>query len=556
MCIPFQIVFIFLLFYNNYALNLISNIFECGKDMQSLYGSQVEYINEKNNQTILYVNSNGYGTYNGILQIYYLKNQKIYNEIIVKFPENIHMNNLFNNFGLRYKVYKSDEILVAAPNYNIMKGVVFLFDINPYTYRSKLKQIFLSEKIDVMSFGYSITYNDKYLIISSYDHYIFIYKKIYDEYIYLNSFFKTVSHYYGHQLFLYNEYLFTSDTNTLYIYHLKDNHKYTIASSCKYFGSFMNHNNYDILSISCTYNEWPINENAFFNSKIYLYNYVYNGTLILNQTIYPPNPDIHFGRKVEFTDNSLFISGNRSIYHYIYYNHKYNYVNVYLLPETTIPYDQSFKIIDNIIYTGIYSLKDYRGCIINHPLINTSFYDQKNNNNNNNNNIPIIINKGDQQTNKQIALFNVNIYVYYIFIVCSLVILISLIVLILYCCFYKHIIHFQTNDKKKKKKKKDEKESPFTVHSYVGYFEEDYFAKNMENKNTDNKESVKEDNKNETVKNTNEMDEDRENKSPYKVYSYVGYNENDFPKYTKLSYIEKERAYFKYYNTINKNNKK
>jgi hypothetical protein len=425
------------------SVSIVAN----GIDKTSLFGSVI-----KTNDQFMFISANGYDNFNGMVVIY--KKMNIEKHSVLYSPDKSNV-----NFGFVMDV-NNNYLVVGGIKYNLNKGVIYIYKYtnNVWSYYQDI-----TDRINVNPFGFGykieITNSNK-IIVVDYSSSIYLYnirkKFALQNFIkHQNKDGKQVVHS-SIVVDKFDNIIFSQISKKMHIINSLGNSTlmFNIEIDQCYYGS--NLFIYDIyLYISCSnyYPFKPIQYNK--NSKIYIYEIVYNSNNIISfhfkQIIFNPNQDIYFGINIDANDKYLFISGNKTIYHYEQSNNNWIYLNKYEMPDSYVNYDYKIKIIDNSVIIGNYGGNNLSGAIYK-----LNYNVRKNN---------------DEVQNIENHNFNEVGDIYIKLLIIITLVLIGTGFITIMCCSILCVA--KTSDPKKKKKKTDETYSPYNVHSYLGYVETD-----------------------------------------------------------------------------------
>lgn len=438
---------------------MLQNI-QTGLDTISLLGSYIT-----SNDQFIFVSSNGYNMYNGMIMVFLKNIEKNENEITLQFHSEIHSPENFNsNFGV--KTCATNKILVvSAISYNIYDGVIYIYELfkDMWIYRDK---IYINANNKLNGFGANIQINNNELFISTFYNQLYHYKydrngnnkfslnntfNIFNS-TYINLDVKMISD-------TMNNLFISNLTNTLTIINIDTmtNTYFTEDGSfnCFYGSELYIYRSNLFVSCSLYYPFYNIPEEI--NSQIYIYDLIYMPnniikTIKLREIIINKDNDPYFGTHLNVNNNDLIISGRNAIYYYNYKNKKMQFKNKYIVPYEFVNYDYKVLLIDDYFIAGNYGFNELQGAIFVGNII-----DDDN---------PSYINTIPNNLSKSNLLNN-------IFAVVLIIIIGSAITVIttLFCYFFVTLLTPKKDDKKKKKE--EEEFSPYKVYSYVGYVETD-----------------------------------------------------------------------------------
>lgn len=495
---------------NNVSVSTVKLIYN-GFDHTSFFASNIEY----NNQFIV-VSANGYDIFNGIIAIYNKNNIKI--EQIIYSP-----NNLNSNFGSSISINNNNFIAIGAIDYNMSQGVVYIYYLyyNCWKLLQKIKPPNHDTKL--LAFGKKITMSNEYIVISTHTPSIYVYKFDLDKNIFV--YYKTIKYntnYFNINIKIYeynnNSLLFVSNPNRNYynqikIYNLTSEHFLypigLIKQNSSYFGiDFIFTGNKLYVSSTSPYPFYDYDKFIYYdyiytekqiiiyNINIENFNINYQVDTIIKDNFSEFNNFIYFGSNIEIDNMSLFVTGTNYVYQYFknVTNNEWKLIHKFFVPKSLLNFNYKIKIINKLLFIGSSTYHNMAGGLFIDKIYNdtsriinsTNLYPE---------NDKTHINYVDEN--------RLSLGIILSFILLFLIITFS-ISLCIYCRYFlQSSILYNL-----KKKKKNEQQSPYKIHSYLGYIETD----------EDIIEDIIED-----------INIDKKNKyitSPYKIHSYSGYVEN------------------------------
>ena len=419
-------------------------VIQNGPDYTSLFGSNIA-----ENSLFYFVSANGYNIFNGVVWVYY-KTMTLHSKITS--PELLN-----TNFG--FIVSANDEyIAVGGISYDVYSGAIFLFRFhkNTWIYFQRLQD----QDHTTPLFGYGIQIlltSNHTLLVSNYNNDVVLYQI--DDYRTIYKPAQIIQR--KAQTFISDAYnnIITSDlTNSLYLY--ANNHDYNLTNldidTC-FYGSYLAIH-HDHLFVSCSL-YYPFSSLPYIIKPfVFVYALHYNMqhhvvSIDLIDTITPPEPDDYFATNLAVQDNHLLIVGTNTVYHYTKrIDATWGFHKTYQVPESVVNYDYKVKMYDDTHFiVGNYGFQDLQGALLVGEIDSLPYSDPEN-----------YVNQLDTFfANEKIR------KMFMVFAIFFFLLLALLSVMGVYICFH-------TPTVSDKKKKKEEEESPYTVHSYVGYCETDY----------------------------------------------------------------------------------
>ena len=336
---------------------LITNIVICknydlvyltsGLDHISLLGSNIIY-----NDKFIFVSSNGYNIFNGMVICYYYdlfaKNNTLKIHSIIYSPETLN-----SNFGVKINIH-NDILIISAIADNIYTGKVYVYKLynNRWFVNQELKPInnnYLFEPI--IGFGYDIAISDTFLAIGCTSGQIYLYLLSDEKYKLIGIIKGNMENNFGNKITFYENILFTSLN-----YYGKTSSKYNYLDNTTEYDYVENitGNNLEKIYIYDNLN----NSNKLIESEV-IYGYDIDKLFSLNMNaqfiktitykdydykIKPPT-DIkckYFGSNIKFLNNILIISCSIP---YPFYNYDTNNYEPIIIVYS-IKYNKDIKYLE------------------------------------------------------------------------------------------------------------------------------------------------------------------------------------------------------------------
>lgn len=416
-----------------------------GIDHTSLFGS---YISKNDN--FIFVSSNGYNIFNGAVTIYFNNithdDDKI---ILVKHSVIYCPETLNSNFGIKTAV-TNKYLAISSIAYDTYEGIIYIYELINNKW-SKIYKINSVTRGILNGFGRNLFFlNNHSLFITNfynniyqfnYDHNIDLFTQT-NVFSFMNSsernFIMTIKSDNINNLFI------TNLTNILTVFDLDNNFvsyfKEETPYNCFYGSEMYIYENSLFISCSLYY---PFNILDEITSQIFIYSIIYNNNhvinLALNQIITAPDNNLYFGTNIDVYDNTLIVPGKNTIYNYIK-NNEWELTNKYSIPDSFVSYDYKVQIIGKYIIVGNYGFNELQGAIFSGYI-----------NNYINPPLPNIDNISDTTINNNGLVFKV-MAIFFLFVVGIL----AITTIMITCYFIVSLLSKNTDIKKKKKEEEED----------------------------------------------------------------------------------------------------
>jgi len=288
------------------------SIIENGFDETSEFGANIV-----SNNNFIFVSANGYNNFNGMVIVYFnniTKNGQLYKHSIINSPTTDKI-----NFGSSLSINSNNILAISAILYNHFNGIVFLYKFyNNYwiLYQTIYNNIKIINNEFAIGFGYQITINNNYLIISTAYNTINIYKYNYlrDKFIFSNRITSNDKNDISNKLLLFDSLLFYTLLNNTHNYIIKYNllnNSKTIfynntEKNCVLGTDMIIYKNLFITSCSIPYKYFSSNSfYPYYYFKNFNNNYILifyeNNTFIFNTDQFNIDKDKYFGTNIDIT---------------------------------------------------------------------------------------------------------------------------------------------------------------------------------------------------------------------------------------------------------------